>query len=166
MNRCGQGVAVVLAAISSVVPIERVRADVTAESVFGDARRYTGFRPSVVQRQGIVVDGALIAAIALEDSALADPARLFVQSVEPGSAAAARGFDKLDIVDTIDGRRFEDLKSLVSYLDGRDPKKPIRMVLRRWSESSTRWIEFHTRELPGEEIQQVGPEVHLVSEGR
>ena len=115
-------------------------------------------RPSVVARRGISIDGALIAPLDLDDGgALAEPAHLTVQSVAPGSAAEALGMDALDIVHSIDGRSFDNLDSLAAYLEGRPDEAKIRIVFRRFTSNGARWLDFHVRELPGEDIQSIGP---------
>jgi membrane-associated protease RseP (regulator of RpoE activity) len=124
------------------------------------------WQPSVVARRGVLVDGALIAPIAFEDSsALTEPARLIVQSVAPGSAAEALGIGGLDIVQSIDGQRFDDLELLIGYLNRHQSGAPIRIVFRRLSDSLSRWHEFHVRDLPGVETQVIGPEPQLLSSG-
>ena len=121
-------------------------------------------RPSVLARRGISIDGALIAPLDLDDAmALAEPAHLTVQSVAPGSAAEALGMDAMDIVHSIDGRSFADLDSLAAYLQGRPEDAKVRIVFRRFTSNGARWLDFHLRELPGEDIQTVGPETELLT---
>ncbi|MBI1797995.1 MAG: trypsin-like peptidase domain-containing protein [Candidatus Eisenbacteria bacterium] len=114
-------------------------------------------RPSVVARRGISIDGALLAPAIFEDSpSLSEPARLMVQSVEPGSQAEALGIAPMDIVQSVDGRTIVDLDMLAAYLDHRH-KVPLRIVLRRMSESSDRWFELLARDLAGDDVHKVGP---------
>jgi S1-C subfamily serine protease len=123
-------------------------------------------RPSVIARRGVSLDGALIAPIAYEDSSsIQEPARFVVQSVEEGSAASTLDIQKMDIVQSIDGRHFEDLDSLIGYLDHHRSGSPVRLVFRRMSGSSNRWFETHVRDLPNADTRVIGPEPQLVSSG-
>jgi serine protease Do len=122
------------------------------------------WRPSVIARRGVCIDGALISPTAFEDSsALGDPPRLIVQSVEPGSAAEALSIQESDMVQSIDGRRFADLDSLVGYLKGRPGGSPLHVVLRRGSASYNRWFEYQVRDLPGLDTRMVGPATQVLS---
>ena len=142
-----------------MVPIRVVRGEREIE-----IQAHPSLRPSVVARRGVSIDGALIAPIVFEDStALSEPARLVVQSVAPGSAAEALAIGPLDVIHTVDGRRFDDLESLIGYLHQRPSGSPVRMVFRRMSPSVNRWYEFHVRDLPGTDTQIVGPETQLLS---
>ena len=123
-------------------------------------------RVPVLARRGVVLDGALIGAISFEDGRLeVDPIRLAIHSVEPGSAAEALDMNPGDIVQTVDGRRFDSLDPLIAYLEGREPSVPVKVVFRRSSPSYNRWTEFHVRELPGEGIELVGPDPRTLSGG-
>jgi len=113
-------------------------------------------RPSVIAQRGVSIDGALIAPIALEDlTALSEPARLFVHSVEPGSAAEGLDMVPMDIIESIDGHGFDDLDSLLGYLRQHQAGAPLRIVFRRFGQSTNTWFEFHVRDLPGLEIQVI-----------
>ena len=119
-------------------------------------------RPAVIARSGVCIDGALIAAAPIEDSAaLSEPARFIVHSVEPGSAAEALGLEQLDIIQTINGLPFDNLESLASLLKRHESGTPMRVVFRRIGED--RWFDFHVRDLPGDETRIVGPRDGLVS---
>ncbi|HEY3214966.1 MAG TPA: trypsin-like peptidase domain-containing protein [Candidatus Eisenbacteria bacterium] len=121
-------------------------------------------REPVTARRGVSVDGALIAPIYLEDDAsLRDPARLVVQSVESGSAAEMLEVEEQDILQSIDGRSFADLDALEEYLRQRPKGRAMKVVLRRWSGGEDRIFDYHVRDLPGEDIQLVGPETDLVT---
>ena len=124
------------------------------------------WRVPVLARRGVILDGALIAPMVFEDGAQeVDPLRLVVQSVEPGSAAASLDVEPMDIIHSVDGKRFDSLDALIGYLDGREPAAPVKLVFRRISPSFNRWTEFHVRELPGEETSTVGPETQAMSVG-
>jgi S1-C subfamily serine protease len=115
----------------------------------------------------VSIDGALIAPIAIEDStSLSEPGRLVVQSVAPGSAAEALGIGPMDVIHSIDGKRFDDLEVLIAYMTQRSSGSPVRIVFRRMSQSFNRWFEYHVRELPGESTQIVGPDTQLLSSRR
>ena len=121
-------------------------------------------RASLVARRAISIDGALIAPYEFEDAAsVVDPCRLMIQSVDSGSAAEAHGLNAMDFVHSIDGRRFDDLGSLKQYLDQRSSEASMRLVIRRMTDKSDRIFDFIIRELPGEDIQTVGPEAELLT---
>ena len=118
----------------------------------------------VTARRGVEVDGALVAPIEFDDEAsLKEPVRLAVHSVEPGSAAEMLGLDRQDMLESVDGRAFTDLESLSGYLRQRPKGKPIKIVFRRWSPSNDRIFDYHVRELPGEDVEFVGPDPNLVT---
>ena len=124
-------------------------------------------RPSVVGRRGVSLDGALIAPFTIEDaSPLNKPARLLVHSVEPGSAAHSLGMSTMDVIETIDGRRFDDLDALLGYLHGHEDGVTLRVVFRRFSPSYNRWFDLHVRDFPGEEKRLIGPDARLASGAR
>ena len=113
--------------------------------------------PAINTRRAVILDGALVSGLFLHDSsALHEPPGLVIQSVESGSAADAQHLENLDLLDTVDGQSFEDLESLVRYLDSRTSDEPIRIVLRRVSPNNHRWFDYHVRELPGESIEKIG----------
>jgi len=115
-------------------------------------------RPSVVARRGVSVDGALIAPMSFEDAAaLSKAARLVVQSVEPGSSAEALGVESMDVVESVDGRSFDDLNGLLAYLRQHADRVPLHVVFRRASPSVNRWFELHARDLPGRETRVIEP---------
>lgn len=119
---------------------------------------------SIVSRRAVSLDGALIASFEFEDStALNEPARLIVHSVAPGSVAEALGMSQMDIIESIDGRRIDDLDSLLGYLRQHHEGVPLRVVFRHLSASANRWFEFNVRELPGEETRVIEPEGQLLS---
>lgn len=147
---------------SAAVPIRVVRDGRQVDVIARPSRR-----PSVVGRRGVCVDGALIAPIALDDAAvLGQSARLVVHSVEPGSAAQALGLTPLDIIESVDGRRFDDLDALLGYLHGHQDGASLHIVFRRLSPSYTRWFELHVRDLPGREKRVIGPEGRLLTSTR
>ncbi len=121
-------------------------------------------RPSVIERRGVRVDGALFAPNAFEDgTTLSEPARILVHSLEPASQAELLGVQRLDVVESIDGRRFEEFDALAAYLRQRPAGAPIRIVLRRMSDRLNRWFDYHSRVLPGAELKFIGPEGDLLS---
>ena len=112
----------------------------------------------------MILDGALIAPFAFEDStALGEPARLVVHSVERGSVAQSLGMNSMDVIESIDGQRIGDLDSLLEFLRQHHEGAPMRLVFRHMSASNNRWFDFHVRELPGEETRTIGPEAKLLS---
>jgi S1-C subfamily serine protease len=147
---------------SGAVPIRIVRDGHEVE-----IRAFPARRPSVVARRGVSLDGALIAPIASEDStALTEPAHLVVQSVEDGSTASAEDVEEMDILQTVDGLRFDDLDALVAYLDRHRNGPPLHIVFRRPGSNSNHWFTWHVRELPNTDTHIVGPEPELLSTGR
>jgi serine protease Do len=124
-------------------------------------------REPVTSRQGVVIDGVLVAPMSFEDqSTLAEPVHLVVQSVEPGSVGESLQLAEMDLIQSIDGRTFTDLRSLLEYLGGRKEDAPLKVAFRRGSDSPGRWFELHARELPGEEIRLVGESTGLLSGAR
>lgn len=147
-----------LRGVQEAVPVRVTRDGKTVEIKVKPARR-----PSVVDRRGIIVDGAVIAPIAFEDlSAVNEPAQLVVHSVEPGSPAEALGLGRMDIIYSVDGHAF-DLGALTTYMEHRRQGVPVRIVFRRFSDSVNRWFEFHARDLPGEQVRLIGAESRLLS---
>jgi serine protease Do len=115
-------------------------------------------RPLVVERRGVVLDGALISVFDFADLGESpENLRLVVHSVESGSAAQGLGVEAGDMLHMVDQRPFQDLESLVAYLGRRPRGKPIHLVLRRVSPDVDRFYDYHSRELPGTELKQVGP---------
>lgn len=136
-----------------VVPLHVLRAGREIEIQARPSRR-----PTTIERRGVSIDGALVAPIIFEDMpALSEPVRLLVHSVEPASAAEGLDFVAMDIIESIDGRRFGDLDSLLAYLRGRPAGAPLHVVFRRMSDIANTWFEYHVRDLPGREIEVVGP---------
>jgi C-terminal processing protease CtpA/Prc len=116
-------------------------------------------RASVVARRGVSIDGALIAPMSFEDAAvLSKSVRLVVQSVESGSSAEVLGVEAMDMLETIDGRHFDDLNGLLAYLDRHQEGVPIRAVFRRVSPAVNRWFELQARDLPGRETRVIEPD--------
>lgn len=113
--------------------------------------------PLTTQVRGLSIDGALVATTTMEDSdAMPRNIRLVVHSVEPGSPAEAVGLAAADIVHTIDGRSFADLDALAAHLGQRPQGRPLAIVVTRWSDMPARWFDYHVRELPGDEVADVG----------
>jgi S1-C subfamily serine protease len=115
-------------------------------------------RPSIIARRGLVLDGALIAPTEFEDGAvLSMPLSFVVNSVEPGSVAEALDVQIGDLIHTVDGRDFQDLDALIAHVQARAESAPVKMVFCRWSDADRRVFDFHLRELPGDEVDVVGP---------
>jgi len=114
--------------------------------------------PPVVERRAVNIDGALIGPVAYEDAkALREPACIIVQSVEPGSTAEMAGIEQQDILRSVDKKEFEDFDHLVAYLKSRSSNAPLSMVFCRWSGEDSRIFDYLVRELPGDDMQMVGP---------
>jgi S1-C subfamily serine protease len=114
-------------------------------------------RPAIVDRRGISIDGALIAPLEFEDDHLLGGSGLAVHSVEPSSAAQILGLEGLDMLVRVDGRTITQLDSLVSWM-GRRPAGPVVLEYRRFAPGYHRMFEYHRRELPGTEVELIGPE--------
>lgn len=120
------------------------------------------FRPPVLARRGVVLDGALLASHSFEDSAaLGEPPALVVHSVEPGSAAEAMGIEVFDFISSIGGQPPLDLDATCDLLRNRTKDGPIRVVLRRLHDGRS-LFSTHARDLPGDEIRMIGPERELL----
>jgi len=144
---------------SGAVPIRVIRAGRQRDVLARPSRR-----PSVVGRRGVSVDGALIAPIMFEDSrALGESARLVVHSVEPGSAAEGLDMSAMDVIESIDGHRFDELDSLLEYLHQHRVGASLHVVFRRMSPGLKRWFELHVRDLPGKETRVIGPHTQLLT---
>lgn len=121
-------------------------------------------RPSVIAQRGVTIDGALVAPAVLGDPrVLSEPVRLMVHSVESGSDADALGLSCLDLIHSIDGRRFDDLDSLLAFLRQHQEGPPLRVVFRRVVSTSHQWFGYHVRDLPGKEIKVIESEAPLLT---
>lgn len=123
-------------------------------------------RESVMARRGISIDGALIAPADHDDDAVfSRPMHLIVHSVESGSTASSLRIAVHNSIESLDGRRFTDIGSLRAYLHGREAGQPLRIVFRRVSPLEHRFFDYHVRELPGTEIEEIGEGVEVASDG-
>jgi serine protease Do len=128
---------------------------------------HPSLRAPVLERYGIMLSGALIAPIDLEDvPPSSESVRLAIHFVDPSSTAASLGIQPWDVVHTVDGRPFGNLESLVAYLHQRPSSKPIALVLKRTSDSIYRGFEYLTRTLPGDDLKTVGPVVSGTADTR
>ncbi len=144
---------------TGVVPVRVVRSGREIE-----VPCHPNWQQSVVARRAVILDGALIAPYSIEDAiALSEPARLMVHSVESGSAAESLNMNRLDIIESIDGRRVSDLDSLIGQLAEHREGTPLRVVFRRMSGNANRWYDFHLRSVPGADIRVIGPEASLAT---
>jgi S1-C subfamily serine protease len=142
---------------SGVVPV-RVRRGGSEIEVQARPR----LRPSVIARRGIVLDGALIAPQMFEDStALREPAQLVIHSVESGSAAESDHLEIMDVIESVDGQRCENLDALIQHLETRAKDSPVRLLVRRSSPRNARWFDYHTSQLPGDEIEKIGVDAKI-----
>jgi len=115
-------------------------------------------RQPLLERYGIMIDGALIAPVDFEDEPDSPEAvRLAVHFVQSASTALSLGIQQGDILYSVDGRRFNDLDALVAYLHGRPASKPLDVVLKRSSSAATSAFDYLARTLPYEQVQSVGP---------
>ncbi len=113
--------------------------------------------PAVVERRGLLVDGALVAPITIEDDAIRPRSTgLIIHSVEPGSTAETLGFAEQDELVSVDSREMKDIDALHAYLAERKQDQPVRILLRRSSDQGRRWADFHVREIPGESYSLIG----------
>ena len=113
--------------------------------------------PLLIDRRGLLVDGALVAPVQMEDDGFrARPTGLIIHSVEPGSTAEARGIAEQDELLSVDGQMIADIHGLRQYLATRDHAQPVRILLRRSSDQLRRWSDIHVRELPGANVQLIG----------
>ena len=114
---------------------------------------------SVLDRRALLLDGAMIAPVRLNDAAmLNDVPPFMVQSVEPGSPAQALQIGPSDMVETVDGRRFASIDSLATYLRQRPKQTPAKFLMRRWSPNAQTAFEYLVRDFPAEDLRWVGTE--------
>jgi S1-C subfamily serine protease len=115
-------------------------------------------RDDLVDRRGISIDGARISTLEFDDQAAVPlRSRLLIHSVESGSVASIRGFESGDYIHEVDGRRFDSVDSLATYVRAR-AGHPLTVVLRRGSPDQYRVFDYHLRELPGDEVNLIGPD--------
>lgn len=110
----------------------------------------------VLEREGILVTGALFAATPLGiSSVLATPAALMVHHVEPGSEAEAGDLRAYDLLYSIDGQRPTSLKALQEVVEkARRQERDLELVVMRLSEGDG-LFDYHRRLLPAETLQRV-----------
>ena len=113
--------------------------------------------PAVTKQRGLRIDGALLAPLAIDDWALfGTTPRLVVKSVAPGSQAEALAFEAGDVLWSVDGGAVFDLDSLAARVAARPAGAPLALVLLRAAGRPWRLVDWHARELPGEEVRMVG----------
>lgn len=127
---------------------------------------WPALRPSLVNRSGVSIDGALFSTVGYEDG-MGEllGTHLMIESVEPSSASEMSSLQECDMLYRVDGRRFDEVKALSAYLKER-PAGPIAIVVRRSSNDFYRVYDYHYRELPGEDIKWIGPDPDAVVAGR
>lgn len=119
---------------------------------------------SVLERRGVIVDGALIAPLEVRDaSSLSQPIHLVVHSVALGSAAEEREVQEYDVIESVDGVRVETLDALNAQLAARREGESLHLVLRRFSGATNRVFEWYARELPGDEVRNIGPDAPVAA---
>jgi S1-C subfamily serine protease len=115
------------------------------------------WREHTVARRGLLLDGALIAPLAMDyERDLTAPPELIVHSVDPSSTAAALGIEEQDELLSVDGLPFHDIDALSTHLGARKSGARVRLMLRRASLQTRRWHDYHARVLPGEDVSIVG----------
>jgi serine protease Do len=153
-----------LASLTDLVSALRASAGPVSLVVERDGRETTlTVRPQlfapVTERRGVVLDGALIAPVELEDlEVFPDVPKLAVQAIEPGSTAEALAMDPGDLLWSVDGRRVGELDSLTALVQRRPAGAKLTLVLMRVSDREHRFFDWHIRELPGDDFRAVGPE--------
>ena len=73
--------------------------------------------------------------------------------------------ESLDVIESVDGKQYGDLDSLIQHLETRAKGTPVRVVARRFSPSRSRWFDYHVAQLPGDEIEKIGSDSKLSSAG-
>lgn len=161
-----------LETLSDLVTALRGRSGEVAVTVERAGREVQlGVRPerseSIVERRGLMLEGALIAPTSLSDAAsLSDVPPFTIQSVQPGSAVEAIGIGEGDMLETVDGERFETMDALAAHLAQRQGSEPLELVLRRWSPSAHNAFDYHVRELAGGKWEWVGREPPVANKTR
>ncbi|HYQ92713.1 MAG TPA: PDZ domain-containing protein, partial [Candidatus Competibacteraceae bacterium] len=112
-------------------------------------------RPPVLQRQGLYLAGMLIAPPGFRDEPEANLGKLLaVHYVAEGSPASAQGLQLWDMIKSVDGKPFHDIDTLLAYL--KEKNRPVRLVIKRLSESNDKIYEYHGFELPVEDLKLIG----------
>ena len=112
-------------------------------------------RPSILQHQGLYLAGMLIAPPGFWDEPEANLGKLLaVHYVADGSPASAQGLQIWDLIKSVDGKPFHDIDALLAYL--KEKNRPVRLVIKRLSESNDKIYEYHEFELPVEELKLIG----------
>lgn len=116
--------------------LDTLKARITARDGAEQVKRYFYFKP-LWQRALVVLAGPVtnfllaIGLFALIFGTVGQPvAATRIEGVQPGSAAAAAGLRKGDVVRAIDGRSLSDLDHLASYVQDR-PGVPMRLTIER-----------------------------------
>jgi len=149
--------------LSDLVGVLRGRTGAVPLVVERRSRRQTvvthpTLRKPLLERYGIMIDGALLAPVDYEDEPDSPEAvRLAVHFVESASTALSLGIQPGDILYSVDGHRFNDLEALAAYLHGRPESKPLEVVLKRSNSATTSAYDYLARTLPYEEVKTVGP---------
>ena len=113
--------------------------------------------PLITERAGVLISGLLIGPPTFSDSAiLGIDNGLTVHSVEPGSAGEDLEFQPWDILTTINGKRYRNVKILFTDLKKlQELGQPVVIEILRISGSLKVLFEYLKRELPIEDLELV-----------
>lgn len=111
----------------------------------------------ITDRRGIYASGILFAPSPYADDRDLNLDRsLMVQSLEPGSLGESLEIEKWDILVKIEGQAVLGLTDLYQKLDAAQrADRPVVIVLKRWSSSSTRLYDFVERTVWLEELEYI-----------
>jgi S1-C subfamily serine protease len=101
----------------------------------------------ITERKGVYASGILFAPAPFVDNRTLNLDKpLMVHSLEPGSLGESLEIEKWDFLVEIDGRPVHGLRDLYERLEtAQRSKKPVSIMLKRWSDSHNRLYDFVER---------------------
>lgn len=99
----------------------------------------TPSRPPL-SREAVVFSGMLIAERDMADAEASTMPLLEIEHVKRGEGAERAGLRAGDLLDDVDGRRFDSVRDLHAWLSGRTEGESVKILVRREAFASTRRI--------------------------
>lgn len=115
---------------------------------------------SVLNRRGILVSGMLISYADYIDQDELNVGRvLMVHSVEKGSAAESLGIERWDLIRFVDGKQFDDLVSLYTYLKPLDSNdQEAHFTVKKIEVNNGALFGYRKLKLPIEQLKMIEEE--------